>query len=56
MVLGDCNTGKSQIVNRLSDDKFEVVYFPTIGIDFKVRTININNSIYKLQYWDTAGQ
>ena len=29
---------------------------PTIGIDFRIKTINIMNKNVKLQVWDTAGQ
>jgi Ras-related protein Rab-8A len=29
---------------------------PTIGIDFRIKTINILNKNVKLQVWDTAGQ
>jgi GTPase SAR1 family protein len=28
---------------------------PTIGIDFRIKTINIMNKNVKLQVWDTAG-
>lgn len=28
----------------------------TIGVDFKVKTINVGDRRYKLQIWDTAGQ
>ena len=29
---------------------------PTIGVDFKIRTINVDEKVCKLQIWDTAGQ
>ncbi|KAK2195905.1 bifunctional P-loop containing nucleoside triphosphate hydrolase/Small GTPase/Small GTP-binding protein domain [Babesia duncani] len=28
----------------------------TIGVDFKIKTVKIDNSVIKLQIWDTAGQ
>ena len=35
---------------------FAGTYITTIGVDFKIRTIDINGEKVKLQIWDTAGQ
>ena len=39
-----------------SDDAFSASYITTIGIDFKIRTIELDGKRIKLQIWDTAGQ
>merc|ERR1711994_312969 len=39
-----------------ADDNFTDSYMGTIGVDFRFRTINIENKTVKLQIWDTAGQ
>ncbi|CAF4252257.1 unnamed protein product, partial [Rotaria sp. Silwood2] len=38
------------------DDVFYENYLATIGVDFKIRTINHNGKTVKLQIWDTAGE
>lgn len=56
LILGDSSVGKSCILTRFSDDVFNHSFMPTIGIDFKIKTLEINNKAVKLQIWDTAGQ
>lgn len=56
LVIGDSGVGKSCIMLRFTDDLFNERFISTIGIDFKVRTIEINGVTIKLQIWDTAGQ
>lgn len=56
LILGDSGVGKSSILLRYTDDEFTENYITTIGIDFKVKTVNIDGKIVKIQIWDTAGQ
>lgn len=55
VVVGDCGTGKSSLLSKFVDDRFETTYLSTIGVDFKIRTIDVDDRIVKLQIWDTAG-
>ncbi|KAJ2051384.1 GTP-binding protein, partial [Coemansia sp. S155-1] len=51
--------GKSCVLLRFSDDSFTPSFITTIGIDFKIRTIELDGKRIKLQIvsiWDTAGQ
>lgn len=41
---------------RFADSTFTGSFITTIGVDFKIRTIVVNNERVKLQIWDTAGQ
>jgi Ras-related protein Rab-1A len=56
LLLGDSGAGKSAILNRYCDEIFTDGYISTIGVDFKIKTIEIDGLIIKLQIWDTAGQ
>ena len=56
LTLGDTMVGKSSIVLRFSDDKFDDNIFSTIGIDFKTKYIKYKDSSVKVLIWDTAGQ
>jgi small GTP-binding protein len=47
--------GKSCLLLRFSDDSFTPSFITTIGIDFKIRTIELDGKRIKLQIWDTAG-
>jgi Ras-related protein Rab-8A len=48
--------GKSCLLLRFADDSFTPSFITTIGIDFKIRTIELDGKRIKLQIWDTAGQ
>ena len=56
ILVGDSGVGKSCILLRYADDNFVDSYISTIGVDFKIRTFEIENKIVKLQIWDTGGQ
>ena len=54
--LGDQFVGKSSILNRFYQDKFEPDYQATIGLDFHSKNVNINGNTVRLLLYDTAGQ
>ena len=54
--LGDQNTGKSCILNRFVEDKFDDKYQATIGLDFQSKNVKIDNQDVHLLLYDTAGQ
>lgn len=56
IVIGDSSVGKTCLLLRFSDDQFPLSHMPTIGIDFRIKTINLMGKNVKLQVWDTAGQ
>lgn len=55
-MVGNSAVGKSCLLVRFADNIFNESFLPTIGVDFKIRTFELNGKKVKLQIWDTAGQ
>ncbi|KAH3766548.1 GTP-binding protein YPTC1 [Pelomyxa schiedti] len=53
VLIGDSSVGKSSIITRFADDIFTETYVYTIGIDFKIKTVEMYGERIKLQIWDT---
>ena len=56
LLLGDSGVGKSCIIMRYIENNFSTNLMNSIGVDFKLKNIEIDNKKIKLQIWDTAGQ
>ncbi|KAG1869616.1 rab-type small GTP-binding protein [Suillus subluteus] len=56
LLIGDSGVGKSCLLFRFCDDEWMPLFITTIGIDFKIHTIELDGKHAKLQIWDTAGQ
>jgi small GTP-binding protein len=54
--LGDSGVGKSCIILRYIENNFSTNLMNSIGVDFKLKNIELDNKKIKLQIWDTAGQ
>mmetsp|Transcript_24290 Transcript_24290/g.26984 ORF Transcript_24290/g.26984 Transcript_24290/m.26984 type:complete len:201 (+) Transcript_24290:25-627(+) len=56
LLIGDSAVGKSSLLLRFADQAFNTSFISTIGVDFKIRTVDMEGKKVKLQIWDTAGQ
>ncbi|KAG6767413.1 hypothetical protein POTOM_028618 [Populus tomentosa] len=53
LMIGDSGVGKSSLLLSFTSDTFEDLS-PTIGVDFKVKFVNIGGKKLKLAIWDTG--
>jgi len=56
IIVGEAGVGKSCLLRRFADQSFTENYINTIGVDFKVRTLEMHGKLIKLNIWDSAGQ
>ncbi|KDO23052.1 hypothetical protein SPRG_11899 [Saprolegnia parasitica CBS 223.65] len=56
LLVGDAGVGKSSMLLRFTDDTFDDHLQSTIGVDFKVKMMQVDGKRIKMTIWDTAGQ
>uniref|UniRef100_A0A671YUG5 Calcium release activated channel regulator 2A n=1 Tax=Sparus aurata TaxID=8175 RepID=A0A671YUG5_SPAAU len=56
VLVGNSSVGKTCLLRRFCDDSFHPGTSATVGVDYSVKTITVDNSQVALQMWDTAGQ
>ena len=56
VIAGDGNVGKTSLVRRYCEGKFETSRVATIGVDFQTHTVDLPSGQVKLSIWDMAGQ
>eukprot|EP01138_Halocafeteria_seosinensis_P005225 gb/GECG01005342.1/.p1 GENE.gb/GECG01005342.1/~~gb/GECG01005342.1/.p1 ORF type:complete len:378 (+),score=63.06 gb/GECG01005342.1/:1-1134(+) len=56
LLLGDQGVGKTSLMLRYAEDKFQNSMMPTMGVDYKTQYMDVENQQVKCQIWDTAGQ
>ncbi|KAL5475479.1 hypothetical protein EMCRGX_G025298 [Ephydatia muelleri] len=55
VTVGDYGVGKSSLVTRMAKNEYNPSNIPTIGIDFALKTIEIEGRRIKTQLWDSIG-
>ena len=56
IIVGDSGVGKSSLLKRAVQNKFDGNYQATIGFEFLLMHFKVNDLRLKLQIWDTCGQ
>ncbi|XP_069142342.1 ras-related protein Rab-43-like [Argopecten irradians] len=56
VLIGDAGVGKTCVVQRFKSGTYVEKHGSTIGVDFTMKTMQIDGKLIKLQIWDTAGQ
>ncbi|XP_052769372.1 ras-related protein Rab-13-like [Mya arenaria] len=56
LLVGETGVGKTCLLCRYASDDFVSSHISTIGIDFKMKMIDVDGKTVKVQIWDTAGQ
>ncbi len=56
VIIGDSGCGKSSLMHRLTDARFQSTHEVTLGSDFGASVVRVGDTAIKLQLWDTAGQ
>ncbi len=56
LMLGSAATGKSSLAERYITGVFNPDIKLTVGVDFYVKTVEVNGLLIKLQIWDLGGE
>ena len=55
IIIGDSAVGKSNILTQYVYEKFSEEFQSTLGVEFAAKNAVIDNKVYRIQIWDTAG-
>lgn len=55
-MIGDSDSGKTCLIGRYIESHFIDSFVSTIGVDFKIRRLTVDDEVVELQIFDTAGQ
>ncbi|XP_040547407.1 ras-related protein Rab-44 isoform X3 [Gallus gallus] len=56
LFVGDSNVGKTSFLYRLHADTFNPHLAATVGLDYQVKNLVVDNRHFALRMWDSAGQ
>ena len=56
LFLGDTSVGKTSLLIRYIDNKYDGESLPTVGVDVRYKYVTLENKKIRVDIWDTAGQ
>jgi len=56
VLIGNSYCGKTSLLVRFVENKFEGDYLNTVGVDLKSQSLKVDGTLVRLNIWDTAGQ
>ncbi|XP_034019534.1 ras and EF-hand domain-containing protein isoform X2 [Thalassophryne amazonica] len=56
VLVGNSSVGKTSLLRSFCQGWFHSATTPTVGVDYSVKTLILNNVRVAMQLWDTAGQ
>jgi small GTP-binding protein len=56
VIAGDESVGKTSLIRRYCEGKFDTSRVATIGVDFQTKVVDLPAGSVKLSIWDLAGQ
>jgi small GTP-binding protein len=56
IIVGNSAVGKSCLLLRFDEDRFQPIHDVTVGVTFSIKMLQIEGQDVKVQIWDTAGQ
>ncbi|KAK5848880.1 hypothetical protein PBY51_008567 [Eleginops maclovinus] len=56
VLVGNSSVGKTSLLRSFCEGRFQPSTTATVGIDYSVKTLTLDNMQVAMQLWDTAGQ
>ena len=56
IIIDDSAVGKSNILLSYIHDRLNEEFHSTIGAEFRAKNLEIDDKIFRIQIWDTAGK
>ncbi|KAI1230918.1 hypothetical protein IHE44_0008352 [Lamprotornis superbus] len=56
LFVGDSHVGKTSFLHRLHADTFNPHLAATVGLDYQIKNLVVDNKRFTLRLWDSAGQ